>query len=132
MPSKAKTSQSMWEGSDLARERTTMGKSQMAFASMLGLSHRMYCYYERGEKPIPRSIELAVRYVSKQSGNDEPIAPPREAKPEGTLTNFQETRIDILIDAAEKTAHSVSDPLVKKILQQSSEELSFLLSKFSK
>jgi hypothetical protein len=37
-----------------------------------------------------------------------------------------------LIDAAEKAAQSVSDPLVKKILQQSSEELSFLLSKFDK
>lgn len=132
MPKKSETYYSMWEGKDLARERNTMGKSQIAFANTLGLSHRMYCYYERGEKPIPRSIELAVRYVAKQTGNDEPIAPPKEAKPEGTLTNFQETRIDILIDAAEKAAHSVSDPLVKKILQQSSEELSFLLSKFPK
>ena len=50
MPSKAKTSHSMWEGNDLARERTSLGKSQMSFASILGLSHRMYCYYESGEK----------------------------------------------------------------------------------
>ena len=131
MPSKAKTSHSMWQGNDLARERTSLGKSQMAFASILGLSHRMYCYYESGEKKIPRSVELAVRYVSRQTGNDEPIDPPT-AKAEGTLTQFQETRIEILIDAAEKAAQSVSDPLVKKILQQSSEELSFLLSKFDK
>ena len=72
-----------------------------------------------------------MRYVSRQTGNDEPIDPPT-AKAEGTLTQFQETRIEILIDAAEKAAQSVSDSLVKKILQQSSEELSFLLSKFNK
>ena len=131
MPSKGKTSHSMWGGGDLIRERTTMGKSQAAFASILGLSHRMYCYYESGEKKIPRSVELAVRHVSKQVANDEPIVAPK-IEPEGTLTQFQETRIEILIDAAEKAAQSVSDPLVKKILQQSSEELSFLLSKFDK
>ena len=127
MPSKAKTSHSMWGGGDLIRERTTMGKSQAAFASILGLSHRMYCYYESGEKKIPRSVELAIRYVTRRGDIDPPTA-----KAEGTLTQFQETRIDILIDAAEKAAQSVSDPLVKKILQQSSEELSFLLSKFDK
>ena len=131
MPSKAKTSHSMWEGNDLARERTSMGKSQSAFAAILGMSHRMYCYYERGEKKIPRSVELAVRYVSRQSGNDEPILPAKELS-DDSLTHFQQTRIEILIDAAEKAAQSVSDPLVKKILQQSSEELSFLLSKFDK
>lgn len=127
MPSKAKTSHSMWGGGDLIRERTTMGKSQAAFASILGLSHRMYCYYESGEKKIPRSVELAIRYVTRRGDIDPPTA-----KAEGTLTQFQETRIDILIDAAEKAAQSVSDPLVKKILQQSSQELSFLLSKFDK
>ena len=129
MPSKAKTSHSMWEGYDSARERTSMGKSQMAFANILGLSHRMYCYYERGEKKIPRSIELAVRHVSKQSLNDEPIDVPKRSF-EGTLTDFQNTRIEMLSDASFKAAQSCSDPLVKKILQQSSEELSFLLSKF--
>lgn len=132
MPSKSSTYYSMWEGSDLSRERNTMGKSQIAFANLLGMSHRMYCYYERGEKKIPRSVELAVRYVVKQSGNDEPVDPPKQATPEGTLTGFQQTRIEILIDAAEKTAESTTDPLVKKILQQSSEELSLLLSKFVK
>lgn len=129
MPSKAKTSHSMWEGYDLARERTSLGKSQIAFASILGMSHRMYCYYERGEKKIPRSVELAVRYVARQSFNEESVDISRDSF-EGTLTNFQNTRIEMLADAAVKAAHSSSDPLVKKILQQSSEELSFLLSKF--
>lgn len=119
MPSKAKTSHSMWEGKHLEGIRRDLNKSQAAFASILGMSQRMYCYYERGEKKIPRSVELAVRYVTRHGYI-------------GTLTQFQETRIDILIDAAEKAAQSVSDPLVKKILQQSSEELSFLLSKFDK
>jgi len=127
MPSKAETSHSMWSGKDLEGIRRDLKKSQAAFATILGMSHRMYCYYERGEKKIPRSVELAVRYVTRRGDNDPPTA-----KAEGTLTQFQETRIDILIDAAEKAAQSVSDPLVKKILQQSSEELSFLLSKFDK
>ena len=130
MPSKAKTSHSMWGGKDLEGMRRDLNKSQAAFASILGLSPRMYCYYESGEKKIPRSVELAIRYVIKR-GDIEPPASPK-IEPEGTLTQFQETRIEILIDAAEKAAQSVSDPLVKKILQQSSEELSFLLSKFDK
>ena len=131
MPSKAKTSQSMWEGSDLARERTTMGKSQMAFASMLGLSHRMYCYYERNEKPIPKSVEYAVRYVAKRSFNDEPLPEPAQ-KVQGTLTNFDRTRIELLADAADKASESQENTHVKKILQQSSKELDLLLSKFDK
>ena len=131
MPKKSNAYYSMWEGYDLERERVCMQKSQAAFASMLGMSHRMYCYYERNEKPIPKSVEYAVRYVARQNCDDEVKSEPVE-KSQGTLTHFQETRIEILSEAAEKASQSVSDPLVKKILQQSSEELSFLLSKFDK
>lgn len=131
MPKKSNAYYSMWEGYDLERERVSMQKSQAAFASMLGMSHRMYCYYERNEKPIPKSVEYAVRYVARKDCDDDIKSEPLE-KFQGTLTHFQETRIEILSEAAEKASQSVSDPLVKKILQQSSEELSFLLSKFDK
>jgi len=131
VPSKSSTYYSMWEGYDLVRERTSMGKSQVAFAGLLGMSHRMYCYYERGEKKIPRSVELAVRYVAQKGFNDEPIPEPAQ-KVQGTLTNFDRTRIELLADAADKASESQENTYVKKILQQSSRELDLLLSKFDK
>jgi len=127
MPKKSETYYSMWEGYDLERERVTMCKSQAAFASMLGMSHRMYCYYERNEKKIPKSVEYAVRYIVRRAGDDQPVG-----KAKGTLTDFQRTRIEVLSDAASKACNDEQNPSTKKILQQSSEELDFLLSKFDK
>jgi len=131
MPKKSSAYYSMWEGYDLERERTSMGKSQAAFAGLLGMSHRMYCYYERNEKPIPKSVEYAVRYVAKRSFNDESLPEPAQ-KVQGTLTNFDRTRIELLADAADKASESQENTHVKKILQQTSKELDLLLSKFDK
>ena len=108
-----------------------MQKSQAAFASMLGLSHRMYCYYERNEKPIPKSVEYAVRYVARRDCDDE-VKPEPVQKVQGTLTNFDLTRIELLADAADKASELQENTHVKKILQQSSKELDLLLSKFDK
>lgn len=131
MPKKSSAYYSMWEGYDLERERVSMQKSQAAFASMLGMSHRMYCYYERNEKPIPKSVEYAVRYVARKDCDDDVKHEPLE-KLQGTLTNFDRTRIELLADAADKASESQENTHVKKILQQSSKELDLLLSKFDK
>ncbi len=131
MPKKSNAYYSMWEGYDLERERVSMQKSQAAFANMLGMSHRMYCYYERNEKPIPKSVEYAVRYVVRRDCDDE-VKPEPVQKVQGTLTNFDLTRIELLADAADKASELQENTHVKKILQQSSKELDLLLSKFDK
>ncbi len=131
MPKKSNSYYSMWEGYDLERERVSMQKSQAAFASMLGMSHRMYCYYERNEKPIPKSVEYAVRYVARKDCDDD-VKPEPVQKVQGTLTNFDLTRIELLADAADKASELQENTHVKKILQQSSKELDLLLSKFDK
>ena len=59
---KAKESYSMWGGNELRSRRSDMNMTQVALARALGISHRMYCYYETGERDIPRSVELSLRY----------------------------------------------------------------------
>lgn len=43
--------------------RISLRLSQAAAAQELGISTRMYQYYESGEKPIPRAIELACAAI---------------------------------------------------------------------
>ena len=54
---KAKESYSVG-GDELRSRRSEMNMTQVALARALGISHRMYCYYETGEHDIPRSVEL--------------------------------------------------------------------------
>ena len=58
---KAKESYSMWDNKTLLNRRKDLGMTQTAMARALGVSHRMYCYYESGDQDIPRSIELSTR-----------------------------------------------------------------------
>ena len=60
---KAKESYSMWDGMDIRNNRDTLGMTQRALARALGISHRMLCYYETGERDIPKSVELSMRYL---------------------------------------------------------------------
>ena len=62
---KAKESYSMWDGMDLRNWRDDLRMTQVTLARALGVSHRMYCYYESGERDIPKSVELSLRYIKK-------------------------------------------------------------------
>jgi len=118
---KAKDSYSMWDSLTLLNKRKDLGITQMSMARSLGVSHRMYCYYESGEQDIPRSIELAVRYMESNKGND-------VVMPTGTLSNFDKQRIGLLCDALRGVEGN--DANLDKILRQSKTELEYLLSKF--
>lgn len=50
-------------GAELRETRQSLGLSQQALADELGLSRRMIIAMEKGEKPIERRTELAVRYL---------------------------------------------------------------------
>ena len=88
---KAKESYSMWDGMDIRNNRDTLGMTQRALARALGISHRMLCYYEAGERDIPKSVELSMRYVMHNRKKEE--EPSGTLESQGTLTAFDRERI---------------------------------------
>lgn len=120
---KAKESYSMWGGNELRSRRSDMNMTQVALARALGISHRMYCYYETGERDIPRSVELSLRYLARGGSDDEGTL-----APQGTLTAFDRDRLSRLCLALE--SHEGMDAETDKLLRQSLKEIDYLLSKF--
>lgn len=59
--------------SDLKTWRHRLGLSQKAAAEAIGVSLRMYQYYESGEMVIPKTVALACAAVAAE--------PPLEAAP---------------------------------------------------
>ena len=124
---KAKESYSMWDGMDIRNNRDTLGMTQRALARALGISHRMLCYYEAGERDIPKSVELSMRYVMHNRKKEEEPSGTLEA--EGTLTAFDRDRISRLCLAIEDASTTDIKELYK-MLNQSVKEIDYLLSKF--
>ena len=120
---KAKESYSMWGGNELRSRRSDMNMTQVALARALGISQRMYCYYETGERDIPRSVELSLRYLARgDSGDVGTLAS------QGTLTTFDRDRLSRLCLALD--SHEGMDAETDKLLRQSLKEIDYLLSKF--
>ena len=46
---------------ELKLRREMLGYTQQGFAERLGLARRTVQYYESGEHPIPRTVELALQ-----------------------------------------------------------------------
>ena len=128
---KAKESYSMWDGMDIRNNRDTLGMTQRALARALGISHRMLCYYEAGERDIPKSVELSMRYVMRNRKKEE--EPSGTPEPQGTLTAFDRDRLSRLCLALEEhaiSAEGLVDAETSKLLRHSLKELDYLLSKF--
>ena len=119
---KAKSSYSMMKGKDLEEMRNKSGKSQASFADALGVSLRMYSYYECDKKPIPKTVELSSRYIlSEKQGST-------GYKPSSYLTDFDIDRISRLRYALRGVEGF--DDRSDKIVRQSEQEIEYLLSKF--
>lgn len=119
---KAKSSYSMMKGKDLEEMRNKSGKSQASFADALGISLRMYSYYECDKKPIPKTVELSSRYIlSEKQGST-------GYKPSSYLTDFDIDRIGRLRYALQGVEGF--DDRSDKIVRQSEQEIEYLLSKF--
>lgn len=119
---RTKTKYSEWSGQDLQKQRALIGMTQSAMADQLGMSHRMYCYYESGKTPINKPLQFAVQYMV-DSGKQ------TEEKPQGTLTDFERDRVNRLLDAVEKHPLDDLDERTQKILRQIPQEMGLLLSK---
>ena len=114
----------MWGGDELRSRRSDMNMTQVALARALGISHRMYCYYETGVKDIPKSVELSLRYIHKNKDSDDEGT----LEPQGTLTAFDRDRLSRLCLALD--SHEGMDAETDKLLRQSLKEIDYLLSKF--
>ena len=125
---KAKESYSMWDGMDIRNNRDTLSMTQRALARALGISHRMLCYYEAGERDIPKSVELSMRYVMHNRKKEEESSGTLE--PQGTLTAFDRERISRLCLAIESRGDRAPYKELEKLLRQSLREIDYLLSKF--
>lgn len=102
--------------------RNNLGMTQDDMAELLGVSKRMYCYYEDGTSPIPKAAGMVV----------ESLVDGKSLNRQGTLTSFDEHRIKLLADAIYQCSNTVDlDELyTKKILRQAVKEIDLLLSKF--
>ena len=119
---RTKTKYSDWSGEELRKHRSLAGMTQGVMAEHLGMSHRMYCYYESGKTPINKPLQLAVQYMVD--------SPQKEVeKPQGTLTDFEKERVMRLLHAIEN--HPLDDlgERTQKILRQIPQEMALLLSK---
>lgn len=121
----------MWDGMDIRNHRDTLGMTQRALARALGISHRMLCYYEAGERDIPKSVELSMRYVmhNRKEESSGTLEAEGTLEPQGTLTAFDRDRISRLCLAIEDAATSDIKELYR-MLNQSVKEIDYLLSKF--
>ena len=115
----------MWQPQDLRDIRNDIGVTQAKMAEMLGISARMYRYYENGRTPISKPMEYAMRYLSQIS--------PQTRKEIEKLSKFEYERMVKLRDAIEESLDetiigSQSDH-VKRILTQALKEFDMVLSK---
>ena len=107
-----------------ARRKLSMTQDEMA--DLLGVSKRMYCYYEDGTSPIPKAAGMVVE--SMLDGNVLNL--------QGTLTSFDDERIKKLADAMYEYVEQqrVSGQQVDKdhmrLVAQAVKEIDLLLSKF--
>ena len=117
------------DGSSLREIRNKLGFSANKFAELLGVSVRMYRYYEGGQSAIPKAVGFLAENISRGESVD---SQGTLGGVQGTLTSFDVERIKRLADALyeynEKNFNNL-DEKISKLLDQSVKELDLLLSK---
>jgi transcriptional regulator with XRE-family HTH domain len=120
---RGKSKYSSWTPEDVTNFRKEAGLSRREVADSLGVSYRMYCYYESGHTKIDLPLEYAVRWLAN-SEEDKPVV---ESKGQGTLTPFQRERIQRLLNGIRSYPIGDLDERGQKILSQCVDEISTLV-----
>ena len=116
------------EAKELREARKGRGMTQKAMADLLGVSMRMYNYYESGEKPIPVVVARALG-----SESDVKVGKDTINSVGSTLTDYDMERIRRLKGSIDDvlSVGSVDGDHLERILKQSSSELEKVLSNTS-
>ena len=114
--------QSDWTADDLRVKRESLGMNKAEMSRKLGVTYRQYMYYEKGHTKISKGLEQFINGLLHPTGSD-------KEKSQGTLSDFEKDRINMLLSALENHPLDDLNERTKKILRQSSEELELLLSK---
>ena len=116
------------EAKELREARKSRSLTQKDMADLLGVSMRMYNYYESGEKPIPVVVARALG-----SESDVKVGKDTIDSVGSTLTGFDVDRIRRLKGSIDDvlSVGSVDGDHLERILKQSSSELEKVLSNTS-
>jgi transcriptional regulator with XRE-family HTH domain len=130
-----KLAYSTWDVSELRRKREYVGVTQAKMAEILGISARMYRYYESGRTPISKPMEYAMEYLVYKSQISHGTRKEME-----DLSEFEYERMVKLRDAIEKALGeeysknflTSQESYIKRILTQTLKEFDIVLSKAKK
>lgn len=120
-----KIAYSKWDSSDLRSKREEIGETQSKIAEILGISARMYRYYENGRTPISKPMEYAMRYLSEISQ--------KTRKEMENLSQFEYDRVvklrNAVKEALKEPIDSSQSDYIRRILNQTLKEFDMVLSK---
>ena len=93
-----KTEYSKWVSSDLHDHRAKLGLTQAQMGAKIGISPRMYRFYEGGRTPISLSMEYAYKYLTSNykdaENNGKNLTLGNKQTPE--FTKFERERMERL------------------------------------
>jgi len=123
---------SKWGPEEIKAARARANLTLKELSDQLGISLRMLQYYEAGKTPVSKALEDSIRSIVNMYGGVW-AEQDNEDYAVGTLTDFDIERINRLIQGITRylEEHEFEhDRGYYKILHQSKQELSLLLSKF--
>ena len=121
------------EAKELREARKGRRMTQKDMADLLGVSMRMYNYYESGEKRIPVVVARALGVFDIYSESNVKVGTDTIDSVGSTLTDFDFKRIKRLKGSIDDvlSVGSVDGDHLERILKQSSSELEKVLSNTS-
>jgi len=121
------------EAKELREARKSRSLTQKDMADLLGVSMRMYNYYESGEKRIPVVVARALGVFDIYSESDVKVGKDTIDSVSSTLTDYDMERIRRLKGSIDDvlSVGSVDGDHLERILKQSSNELEKVLSNTS-
>jgi len=123
---------SKWGPEEIKAARKRANLTLRELSEQLGISLRMLQYYEAGKTPVSKALEDSIRSIVNWEQDNQGY-PDIDLDAIGTLTGFDIERINRLIQGINRylDEHEFEhDKGYYKILYQSKQELSLLLSKF--
>jgi len=119
-----KSAYSKWKPDDLREYRNKLGLTQAKMGEKIGVSPRMYRFYESGHTRVSLSMEYAMKYLVEKHFGEEEFA---------QLTSFERERMERLRDGIVKELKKGEGDIqfghIFRMCRQTIKELDNILSK---